>query len=91
MTPAELRADCERAIAWAAKNHTPPGLQLVVSRPAGGRRMRVMPGVMGEVCCESVDAAGKPQTVVIVDPVKVLRALDAAERAEKAAQTERKR
>lgn len=81
MTPAELRAYCEHALAWAAKNHTTPGLQLVVPRAAGGRRMRVMRGVMGEVACESVDAAGKPQTVVFVDPAKVLRALDAAEKA----------
>jgi len=54
VTPEELLAACAERRRWYAEHNltSEPGLQLTLPRPPGrGERMRVIPGVLGEVCC----------------------------------------
>ncbi len=76
MTPAELRAACTNALAFAAKHNTPPGVQLIVPREPRGRRVRLLPSVLAEVLCVSLGPDRKPQTVVCADPAAILAWLD---------------
>lgn len=56
MTLDELRAECEAAKKQVMDPDAKPGFPLVLNRPAGGgRRMRVAPGLMGELLCENCD------------------------------------
>ena len=76
MTSQELRTACEQAITNAALlGLEAPAIQLVVPREATGRRMRLLPGITAEVCCTSIGADGRVQSVVVADPWKILRLL----------------
>ena len=69
MTIEELRAACDAAKKASIDPLAKPGFPLVLDRPAGpGRRMRVAPGLSGDLLCENCD--GKAVVRVLVADVE---------------------
>ena len=69
MTIEELRAACDAAKESVVDPLSNPGFPLKLDRTAGsGRRMRVAPGLMGELLCENCD--GKAVVRVLVADVE---------------------
>jgi hypothetical protein len=71
MTPVELAVACHNAIARQRDPEAKALIQLVIPRAPRGKRMQVVPGVSGEICCVNSDG----HTVVWADAEAILRYL----------------